>query len=101
MFIIEYVINRILYDLNYILALQEVHSPSTFDSDYKLSAHIVSLILQLRFVCMSDTHCLTSHLQFEIPHGDVFVHAGDFTRCGRASEVEEFNSWIGKQIINK
>ncbi|XP_050708901.1 metallophosphoesterase domain-containing protein 1-like isoform X2 [Eriocheir sinensis] len=49
----------------------------------------------LRFVCMSDTHCLTSHLQFEIPDGDVFVHAGDFTRCGSASEVEEFNSWIG------
>lgn len=48
---------------------------------------------------MSDTHCLTSHLQFEIPYGDVFVHAGDFTRCGSASEVEEFNSWIGKQII--
>ncbi|XP_045585340.1 metallophosphoesterase MPPED2 [Procambarus clarkii] len=49
----------------------------------------------LRFVCMSDTHCLTSHLQFEIPEGDVFVHAGDFTRCGSAAEIEEFNSWIG------
>ncbi|KAG7161900.1 UPF0046 protein C25E10.12-like [Homarus americanus] len=49
----------------------------------------------LRFVCMSDTHCLTSHLQFEIPDGDVFVHAGDFTRCGSAAEIEEFNSWIG------
>ncbi|KAG0729623.1 Metallophosphoesterase domain-containing protein 1 [Chionoecetes opilio] len=49
----------------------------------------------LRFVCMSDTHCLTSHLQFEIPKGDVFLHAGDFTRCGNASEVEEFNNWLG------
>ncbi|XP_071521717.1 metallophosphoesterase MPPED2 isoform X2 [Panulirus ornatus] len=49
----------------------------------------------LRFVCMSDTHCLTSHLQFEIPAGDVFIHAGDFTRCGSPVEVEEFNSWIG------
>lgn len=49
----------------------------------------------LRFVCMSDTHSLTSHLQLEIPEGDVFIHAGDFTRCGSAVEVEEFNSWIG------
>ncbi|XP_076047163.1 UPF0046 protein T07D4.2 [Oratosquilla oratoria] len=49
----------------------------------------------LRFVCMSDTHSLTSHLQMEIPDGDVFIHAGDFTRCGNTAEVEEFNSWIG------
>lgn len=66
------------------------------ESAFDLSADTVSLVLQLRFVCMSDTHCLTSHLQFEIPYGDVFVHAGDFTRCGSASEVEEFNSWIGE-----
>ena len=44
---------------------------------------------------MSDTHSLTSHLQLDIPDGDVFVHAGDFTRCGNVQEVEEFNSWIG------
>lgn len=50
---------------------------------------------------MSDTHCLTSHLQFEIPEGDVFVHAGDFTRCGSAAEVEEFNAWIGEQEVLK
>ncbi|XP_047481444.1 metallophosphoesterase MPPED2-like [Penaeus chinensis] len=49
----------------------------------------------LRFVCMSDTHSLTSHIQLDIPDGDVFIHAGDFTRCGSAVEVEEFNNWIG------
>ncbi|KAL7645861.1 UNVERIFIED_CONTAM: hypothetical protein RMT77_002758 [Armadillidium vulgare] len=49
----------------------------------------------LRFVCMSDTHCLTSHIQFDIPDGDVFIHAGDFTRCGSRPEVEEFNAWLG------
>lgn len=71
---------------------------STFDPDWRVSPHTTPFILQLRFVCMSDTHCLTSHLQFEIPEGDVFVHAGDFTRCGSASEVEEFNSWIGELL---
>uniref|UniRef100_A0A2P2HYZ2 Metallophosphoesterase MPPED2-like n=1 Tax=Hirondellea gigas TaxID=1518452 RepID=A0A2P2HYZ2_9CRUS len=49
----------------------------------------------LRFVCMSDTHSLTSRLTVNVPHGDVFIHAGDFTRCGTMEEVKEFNSWLG------
>lgn len=51
---------------------------------------------KLRVVCMSDTHSLTSHIKFDIPNGDVFIHAGDFTRCGGVDEVQEFNQWIGK-----
>jgi len=51
---------------------------------------------KVRFVCMSDTHSLTSHLKQSIPEGDVFVHAGDFTRCGSVSEVRDFNSWLAK-----
>ena len=51
---------------------------------------------KLRFVCMSDTHSLTSHINNPIPDGDVFVHAGDFTRAGGLSEVREFNAWIAK-----
>lgn len=27
--------------------------------------------------------------------GDVFIHAGDFTKCGSLQEVIEFNNWIG------
>ena len=45
---------------------------------------------------MSDTHSLTSHINTPIPDGDVFVHAGDFTRAGRPTEVQEFNTWLGK-----
>ena len=45
---------------------------------------------------MADTHSLTSHLKQDIPDGDVFIHAGDFTRCGSVSEVREFNNWISK-----
>lgn len=45
---------------------------------------------------MSDTHSLTSHIKFDIPDGDIFIHAGDFTKCGRLEEVVEFNEWLGK-----
>ena len=31
-----------------------------------------------------------------IPEGDVFIHAGDFTRCGSVSEVRDFNAWLAK-----
>lgn len=48
-----------------------------------------------RIVVMSDTHSLTHHIKFDIPDGDIFIHAGDFTKCGGKSEVLEFNSWIG------
>jgi len=51
---------------------------------------------KVRFVCMSDTHSLTSHIKQAIPEGDVFIHAGDFTRCGSVSEVRDFNNWIQK-----
>nr|CAD7195259.1 unnamed protein product [Timema douglasi] len=52
--------------------------------------------MPVRFVCMSDTHSLTPHIRFDIPYGDVFIHAGDFTRCGREEEVVDFNNWIGQ-----
>lgn len=51
---------------------------------------------KVRVVCMSDTHSLTPHIKFDIPDGDIFIHAGDFTKCGRKEEVIEFNTWIGK-----
>lgn len=63
----------------------QVKHPSTPAGDNKL-----------RFVCMADTHSLTSHLKMEVPMGDVFIHAGDFTRCGSLQEVREFNSWLAK-----
>lgn len=53
---------------------------------------------KVRVVCMSDTHSLTPHLKFDIPDGDIFIHAGDFTKCGLSSEVKDFSKWLGKQI---
>ena len=43
--------------------------------------------LQIRVVCLSDTHSLTSHMKRPIPNGDILIHAGDFTRCGNMKEV--------------
>nr|XP_023030190.1 UPF0046 protein T07D4.2 isoform X1 [Leptinotarsa decemlineata] len=50
---------------------------------------------KVRFVCMSDTHSLIRNINFDIPDGDVFIHAGDFTKCGQAEEVVQFNEWLG------
>ena len=47
-----------------------------------------------RFVCISDTHSRTDAIQ--MPYGDVFIHAGDFTELGLPSEVKKFNDWLGK-----
>ncbi|RZB40507.1 metallophosphoesterase domain-containing protein 1, partial [Asbolus verrucosus] len=49
---------------------------------------------KLRFVCMSDTHSLIRNITFDIPDGDVFVHAGDFTKCGQRDEVIQFTKWL-------
>lgn len=49
---------------------------------------------KIRVVCLSDTHSLTSHMKRPIPTGDIFIHAGDFTRCGNMKEVREFNTWL-------
>lgn len=51
---------------------------------------------KVRVVCMSDTHSLTHHIKFEVPDGDIFIHAGDFTRCGKLDEVVDFNNWLGE-----
>ncbi|CAL8323979.1 unnamed protein product [Lota lota] len=50
-----------------------------------------------RFVCVSDTHSRTDAIQ--MPYGDVFIHAGDFTELGLPSEVKKFNDWLGQGFI--
>jgi predicted phosphohydrolase len=53
------------------------------------------LYLDVLICFRSDTHSLTNHIKFSIPPGDVFIHAGDFSKCGRLEEVVEFNNWLG------
>ena len=46
----------------------------------------------MRLVLASDTHGL--HDQISVPDGDVFIHAGDFTRTGELWEIAAFGTWI-------
>ena len=47
----------------------------------------------VRIVFISDTHSQHRGL-WELPGGDVLIHAGDFTRYGLVSEVLQFNEWL-------
>uniref|UniRef100_H3HB28 Calcineurin-like phosphoesterase domain-containing protein n=1 Tax=Phytophthora ramorum TaxID=164328 RepID=H3HB28_PHYRM len=49
----------------------------------------------MKVVCVSDTHGLHEDA-LQVPDGDVFVHAGDFTDTGERSEVLAFNEFLGR-----
>jgi predicted phosphohydrolase len=50
---------------------------------------------KLRLVLLSDTHQL--HREVDVPDGDVFIHAGDFTTFSESMEaVVDFNDWLGE-----
>ena len=46
----------------------------------------------VRVVCLSDTH--NRQGQFEVPEGDVLVHAGDLTGRGTLREVSAALEWL-------
>ncbi len=48
----------------------------------------------MKIVCISDTHDRIRH-DWEIPSGDILIHAGDFTIQGLNEEVIRFNKWLG------
>jgi predicted phosphodiesterase len=50
--------------------------------------------MDLRIVCLSDTHDL--HDRLAVPDGDVLVHAGDFTGRGSPAEVEAFGAFLAR-----
>jgi hypothetical protein len=43
-----------------------------------------------RFVCISDTHTQT----FNVPDGDVLIHAGDLTGTGRKEQMRITGEWL-------
>ena len=43
----------------------------------------------MKIVAISDTHNQLRNIK--VPHGDVLIHAGDFTMNGTANEIREFN----------
>jgi len=48
----------------------------------------------MRIVCLSDTHCQQG---FDVPDGDVLLHAGDFCSLGSEREVLTFVKWFARQ----
>lgn len=50
---------------------------------------------KLTCVAISDTHGMYSNIN--VPDGDVLIHAGDITRHGKLSELNDFNDWLGEQ----
>lgn len=48
----------------------------------------------VRVVALSDSHSL--HRRFEIPAGDLLIHAGDMTSRGGLQELAEFNRFLGE-----
>lgn len=47
-----------------------------------------------RVVCLSDTHNRQGH--FDVPDGDILVHAGDLTGRGTLPEVSALDAWFGR-----
>jgi predicted phosphodiesterase len=51
-------------------------------------------IRKTRFVCISDTHNASAGGAFQLPKGDVLIHAGDLTNQGSYSELQKTIKWI-------
>jgi len=47
-----------------------------------------------RFVCVSDTHNAVPGGAFQLPKGDVLLHAGDMTNQGSYSELQKTVKWL-------
>ena len=74
------------------------HSPSIGSGDYlNISQEKQENREKIRVVCCSDTH--GNHRDIEIPRGDIFIHAGDFTRFGKLEDAIDFNNWLGDDHI--
>lgn len=43
-----------------------------------------------RFVCISDTHSR----KFDVPTGDVLLHAGDLTAWGHFHQLQKVIEWL-------
>lgn len=50
---------------------------------------------KLKFVTISNTN--GQHHKLCLPKGNVLIHAGDVSRCGKETEVIEFLDWFAQQ----
>ena len=49
----------------------------------------------IKVVIISDTHGKHWQLDENIPHGDILIHAGDFTTNYSIEDALDFNEWLG------
>jgi len=49
----------------------------------------------MKLICIADTH--TREKQLHIPHGDILIHAGDFSELGTFRETKAFLTWFAQQ----
>lgn len=49
----------------------------------------------MNIVCVSDTH--TDHRRFNVPVGDLLIHAGDLTASGRVEQAASCLRWLAEQ----
>lgn len=51
---------------------------------------------KVRFVCISDTHNKAPGEGYNLPKGDVLIHAGDITNQGSLKELQKAADWLQK-----
>ena len=51
---------------------------------------------KIRLVCISDTHNKAPGEGYNLPKGDVLVHAGDITNQGSYHELKKAAEWLEK-----
>ena len=49
---------------------------------------------KVRIVCISDTHNHGPPSGFQLPKGDILIHAGDLTNRGSYPELEKAAKWL-------
>jgi predicted phosphodiesterase len=52
------------------------------------------ILRKTRIVCVSDTHNAIPGGAFQLPKGDVLIHAGDLTNQGSYSELQKAALWL-------
>lgn len=81
--------------INFLTSLVSVFKASrTGNSSHGQVIHPTDGERQITIVCISDTHGL--HRSLDVPHGDILIHAGDYTLHGRPDHAEDFNNWLGE-----
>ena len=47
-----------------------------------------------KIICISDTHGKHEQLNYDLPEGDMIIHAGDISNVGRIDEINQFTQWF-------